>query len=125
MKAKWREFCNGFKHVEDFAMGCLLRLDSQDEYSEPNSSLVAKVQFYAVEIARNREGCNDCIRTKFKPTPRQKKAKPAAASAADNGGSSGFDITDAGLLDKLPGNAGKELEHELRQIIGGQHPLLK
>ena len=37
MKEKWREFCNEFKHVEDFSFGCLLRLDSAGEYSEANS----------------------------------------------------------------------------------------
>ena len=112
MKEKWRSFCNGFKHVEDFSFGCLLRLDSQGEYSEENSSLVSKIQFYAVEVARNREGLNDIIKTKFKPTPRKKK--PA-----------GQQTIDSGIADKLPGNLGKEVEHELQQIIAGQHALLK
>jgi len=112
MKEKWRSFCNGFKHVEDFSFGCLLRLDSQGEYSEENSSLVSKIQFYAVEVARNREGLNDVIKTKFKPTPRKKK--PA-----------GQQTIDSGIADKLPGNLGKEVEHELQQIIAGQHALLK
>ena len=45
-----------FQHVEDFSLGCLVRLDAEGEYSEENSSLVSKIQFYAVEVARNREG---------------------------------------------------------------------
>jgi len=111
MKEKWREFCNEFKHVEDFSFGCLLRLDSAGEYSEANSSLVSKIQFYAVEVARNREGLNDSIKTKFKPTPRKKKAQTTSI--------------DAGIADKLPGNLGKEVVHELQQIIAGKHALLK
>merc|ERR1719414_585537 len=110
MKEKWRKFCNEFKHVEDFSFGCLLRLVSAGEYSEENSALVSKIQFYAVELARNREGLNDVIKTKFKPTPRKKK--PADQSV------------DSGIASKLPGNIGKEVEHELQQIITGQHALL-
>ena len=107
MKEKWRNFCNEFKHVEDFSLACLLRLDSSGEYSEQNSCLVTKIQFYAIELARNREGLNDVIKTKFKPTPRKKK--PSAPST-----------------DQAPGvNLGKEIEHELQQIITGQHALLK
>jgi len=120
MKEKWRQFCNEFKHVEDFSFGCLLRLDSAGEYSEENSSLVSKIQFYAVEIARNRAGCNDVVKTKFKPTPRQKKKV-----AAEGQGQSRPGLIDAGIADKLPGNLGKEIEHELQQIITGQHSLQK
>ena len=29
MKAKWREFCNEFKHVEDFSFATLIRLNSR------------------------------------------------------------------------------------------------
>ena len=29
MKAKWREFCEEFKHVEDYSWATLLRLDSR------------------------------------------------------------------------------------------------
>lgn len=29
--------------------------------------LVTRIQFYAIELARNREGINDDIRWKFKP----------------------------------------------------------
>jgi len=73
---------------------------------------VSKIQFYAAEVARNREGFNDVINTKFKPTLRKKK--PA-----------GQQTTDSGIPDKLLGDLGKEVEHELQQIIAGQHALLK
>lgn len=65
---KWRPFCEKFKDVvEDYSFGTLLRLDHTGEYSELNSILVTRIQFYAIELSRNREGLNDCIRSKFKP----------------------------------------------------------
>ncbi|CAG5087666.1 Similar to Pbdc1: Protein PBDC1 (Mus musculus) [Cotesia congregata] len=67
-KNKWRPFCEQFKDIiEDYSMGTLLRADCTDEYSEQNSILVSRIQFYAIELARNREGLNDLIRQKFKP----------------------------------------------------------
>lgn len=66
-KAKWRPFCERFKNiVEDYSYGTLLRADSTKDYSEQNSMLVTRIQFYAIELARNREGVNDIIREKFK-----------------------------------------------------------
>ncbi|XP_065828490.1 protein PBDC1-like [Oscarella lobularis] len=60
-KAKWREFCNLFeKSVEEFNFGTLLRLDSSKGYSEENTTIVPRVQFYAIELARNKQGLNDC-----------------------------------------------------------------
>eukprot|EP00118_Oscarella_pearsei_P026595 m.310141 g.310141 ORF g.310141 m.310141 type:complete len:159 (+) comp49811_c0_seq1:66-542(+) len=60
-KAVWREFCNLFeKEVKDFNFGTLLRLDASKDYSEENTTLVPRVQFYAIEIARNRQGMNNC-----------------------------------------------------------------
>ncbi|KAL1122890.1 hypothetical protein AAG570_003216 [Ranatra chinensis] len=67
-KVKWREFCEKFKSVvEDYSFGTLIRSDVDTEYSESNSILVTRIQFYAIELARNREGCNDHVRSKFKP----------------------------------------------------------
>ncbi|XP_058715441.1 protein PBDC1 [Poecile atricapillus] len=61
-KAKWRPFCLRFEGVvEDFNYGTLLRLDSRGEYSPENSILATRIQFFAIEIARNREGCNDAV----------------------------------------------------------------
>lgn len=45
--------------MEDYSYGTLLRLNSQKEYTEDNSILVTRIQFLAVEIARNRQGFND------------------------------------------------------------------
>ncbi|XP_014668547.1 PREDICTED: protein PBDC1-like [Priapulus caudatus] len=72
-KEKWRPFCNYYEDkIQDFNFGTLLRLDSTSDYSEKNSILVTRIQFFAVEIARNREGYNSKIRELFKPTPKTK-----------------------------------------------------
>lgn len=75
-KAKWRPFCEKFKNiVEDYSFGTLMRADAKDEYTDANTLLVPRIQFYAIEIARNREGINDSIRKNFKPSLRPKKAE--------------------------------------------------
>nr|CAG4644424.1 EOG090X0HAI [Lepidurus arcticus] len=73
-KAEWRPFCNNYKDVvEDFSFATLLRLKADDEYSSENSVITPKIQFLAIELARNREGHNCVLRSKFKPKPRQRK----------------------------------------------------
>lgn len=60
-KRRWRSFCQMFEyHVEDYNFGTLLRLDCKDGYSESNTTLVPRVQFLAIEVARNRQGLNMC-----------------------------------------------------------------
>ncbi|KRT81843.1 hypothetical protein AMK59_5730, partial [Oryctes borbonicus] len=62
-KAKWRPFCERFKKiVEDYSYGTLLRADASKDYTQENSMLVTRIQFYAIELARNKEGVNDDIR---------------------------------------------------------------
>ena len=104
-KTAWRNFAEEHKHIEDYSLGALLRLDSSLDYSEENSIISVKVQFLAVEIARNREGHNDAIRGKFKPTARKARGVKSESAA--------------------PNNAVAEIEHELKQVLGGQHPLLQ
>ncbi|XP_050677969.1 protein PBDC1 [Leptidea sinapis] len=66
-KAKWRAYCEKFKNtVEDYNFGTLLRADTKGDYSEQNIILVPRVQFYAIEIARNREGLNNEVKKLFK-----------------------------------------------------------
>lgn len=66
-KLKWRPFCERFnKCVEDYSFGTLLRADAGKDYCEENTMLVTRIQFYAIELARNREGVNDILRTKFR-----------------------------------------------------------
>ncbi|TNN44940.1 Protein PBDC1 [Liparis tanakae] len=61
-KEVWRPFCNRFEGlVEDFNYGTLLRLDAERDYSEENSIFATRVQFFAVEVARNREGSNNTV----------------------------------------------------------------
>ncbi|KAF7218029.1 protein PBDC1 isoform X1 [Nothobranchius furzeri] len=61
-KERWRLFCNQFEGlVEDFNYGTLLRLDCEKDYSEENTIFATRVQFFAIEIARNREGYNDTV----------------------------------------------------------------
>lgn len=72
-KAKWRPFCERFKTlIEDYSFGTLLRANAEDDYKEENSILITRIQFYAIEIARNKEGINDILRKKFKPSPKPK-----------------------------------------------------
>ncbi|XP_033324944.1 protein PBDC1 isoform X1 [Megalopta genalis] len=67
-KTGWRPFCEQFKGlVDDYSFGTLLRADCEGDYSEANSILTTRIQFYAIELARNREGHNDGIRKKYKP----------------------------------------------------------
>ncbi|KAJ6658665.1 hypothetical protein lerEdw1_019825 [Lerista edwardsae] len=61
-KEKWRPFCMQFDGVvEDFNYGTLLRLDCSQGYSEENTVFATRIQFFAIEIARNREGCNRVV----------------------------------------------------------------
>uniref|UniRef100_A0A4W6ELP7 Polysaccharide biosynthesis domain containing 1 n=1 Tax=Lates calcarifer TaxID=8187 RepID=A0A4W6ELP7_LATCA len=61
-KERWRPFCNQFEGlVEDFNYGTLLRLDCEKDYTEENTIFATRVQFFAIEIARNREGYNDTV----------------------------------------------------------------
>lgn len=54
-KETWRNFCEAYKdQVADYNYGTLIRLDASKEYSEANSIIVPRVQFFAIELARNR-----------------------------------------------------------------------
>lgn len=68
-KVRWRNFIEKFNKVDDFSFGTLLRADASKENSPENTLLVVRIQFLAIEIARNREGLNDSIRKNFKPVP--------------------------------------------------------
>merc|ERR1719369_2659886 len=70
-KEKWRPFISELKkEVQDFDFATLVRVDSTGEYSEANTLLVTRLQFLCIEIARNKEGCNDSIKGNFKPKPK-------------------------------------------------------
>lgn len=61
VKAKWRAFCEKFNEIADYNFGTLLRLKANEEYSQENTMFAVRIQFYAIEIARNRYGLNDWI----------------------------------------------------------------
>jgi len=59
-KKRWRDFIEAYKDkVKDYNFGSLIRTDANDEYGEVNTIFVTRMQFYAIEIARNRLGLND------------------------------------------------------------------
>lgn len=60
-KTRWREFCDKFKEIEDYNFGTLLRIKADEEYSQDNTIFAVRIQFYAIEIARNRYGLNDWV----------------------------------------------------------------
>lgn len=64
-KERWRNFVNvyekGEKKVDDFNFGTMLRRNPKFEYGEKETMFVVRMQFYAIEIARNRAGLNDWI----------------------------------------------------------------
>nr|XP_044988746.1 protein PBDC1-like [Jaculus jaculus] len=61
-KEKWRPFCLKFEGVvEDFNYSTLLRLDCSQGYTEENTIFAPRIQFLAIEIARNREGYNKAV----------------------------------------------------------------
>ncbi|CAH1784370.1 unnamed protein product [Owenia fusiformis] len=85
-KKKWRKFCEEYRgEVEDYNFGTLLRIDSTEDISDKNTCIVPRVQFLAIEIARNREGYNDSLRQKYKNTNKNK--------TKDSNGISDSDIT--------------------------------
>lgn len=61
-KSKWRAFIEKFNKLPDYSYGTLIRSDADKEFGPDNSILVIRIQFWAIEIARNREGFNDNLR---------------------------------------------------------------
>ncbi|KAI8612513.1 putative polysaccharide biosynthesis protein [Chytriomyces sp. MP71] len=60
-KEKWRNWItkgNYEAKVADFNYGTLLRNRSAEDYGPENAFFVTRIQFLAVEVARNREGYN-------------------------------------------------------------------
>ncbi|XP_078522482.1 protein PBDC1 [Lissotriton helveticus] len=80
-KEIWRPFCMLFDGiVEDFNYGTLVRLDCKKDYTEENTIFCTRIQFLAIEIARNREGLNHFVFSEA--------AKSKASSTAEDGTSS-------------------------------------
>jgi len=61
-KEEWRKFIAEYeKKVDDYNFGTMLRSNPKFEYGEKETIFAVRMQFYAVEIARNRAGLNDWI----------------------------------------------------------------
>ena len=61
-KEKWRNFMMAYaKRVDDYNFGTIVRTKADGEYSNEGSIFVPRMQFYAIEIARNRHGLNDWV----------------------------------------------------------------
>ncbi|KAI9371013.1 putative polysaccharide biosynthesis protein [Aspergillus egyptiacus] len=61
-KEKWRNWMNQYeKKIDDYNFGTMLRASPKTEYERDNTIFAMRMQFYAVEIARNRAGLNDWI----------------------------------------------------------------
>jgi len=89
-KKKWRLFCMRYENnpdVIDFNMATLMRLNAGRDYTPVNTTIVPRIQFVAIEIARNREGFNSRIGSQtvptYVPTPDEKKAMEDKAAADD------------------------------------------
>ncbi|KAJ6588212.1 DUF757-domain-containing protein [Mycena capillaripes] len=84
-KERWRVFIESYKKkVTDYNFGSLIRTDARQEYGENNTIFVTRIQFYAIEIARNRLGLNDAAHELAKAEAAKEKAqkeKEAAAAA--------------------------------------------
>ncbi|CAL1709990.1 unnamed protein product [Somion occarium] len=75
-KETWRKFIQAYeKKVQDYNFGSLIRTDAREEYSETNTIFVTRIQFYAIEIARNRLGLNDRAHEIAKEEAAKEKAK--------------------------------------------------
>ncbi|KAI1748871.1 DUF757-domain-containing protein [Xylaria castorea] len=61
-KERWRKFMMAYeKKIDDYSFGTMLRTSPKVEYDQDTTIFVPRMQFYAVEIARNRAGLNDWI----------------------------------------------------------------
>ncbi|KAL8907142.1 MAG: hypothetical protein Q9171_005984 [Xanthocarpia ochracea] len=61
-KERWRNFMMAYeKKIDDYNFGTMLRANPKYEYGEKETIFAMRMQFYAIEIARNRQGLNDWI----------------------------------------------------------------
>ena len=64
-KEKWRKFSMAYEkgddRIEDYNFGTMLRKSAATEYGDAETIFAVRMQFYAIEIARNRAGLNDWI----------------------------------------------------------------
>ncbi|KAF2140982.1 uncharacterized protein K452DRAFT_229279 [Aplosporella prunicola CBS 121167] len=77
-KERWRNFIMAYeKRVDDYNFGTMLRASPKFEYGEKETIFAVRMQFYAVEIARNRAGLNDWVYEKTHPEEAKKEGESA------------------------------------------------
>ncbi|KAG0147519.1 hypothetical protein CROQUDRAFT_656092 [Cronartium quercuum f. sp. fusiforme G11] len=79
-KEAWRKFIAKFENVTDYNFGTLIRTNSTEDYTERNTLFTTRIQFYAIEICRNRLGLNDAAHLLAKKEWEEKRAKKAAGA---------------------------------------------
>ncbi|CAK7241281.1 MAG: hypothetical protein STHCBS139747_002741 [Sporothrix thermara] len=73
-KERWRKFMMAYeKKVDDYNFGTMMRVAPDVEYGRDETIFVPRMQFYAIEIARNRKGLNDWIYEKAQAEKAAKK----------------------------------------------------
>ncbi|MCJ1337024.1 hypothetical protein MMC09_002303 [Bachmanniomyces sp. S44760] len=73
-KERWRNFMMAYeKKVEDYNFGTMLRASPKFEYGEKETIFAMRMQFYAIEIARNRLGLNDWVYEREHPEGEESK----------------------------------------------------
>ncbi|KAK3485207.1 polysaccharide biosynthesis-domain-containing protein [Neurospora hispaniola] len=81
-KERWRTFMMAYdKKIDDYNFGTLLRASPKTEYGEKETIFVPRMQFYAVEIARNRAGLNDWIYEEAEKERQKAKGNTQGSSA--------------------------------------------
>ncbi|KAN0092012.1 DUF757 domain containing protein [Hyaloscypha variabilis] len=61
-KERWRKFMMAYeKKIDDYNFGTIMRLNPKWENGQVETIFVPRMQFYAIEIARNKNGLNDWI----------------------------------------------------------------
>lgn len=65
--------------VADYNFGTLIRSNASEDYTERNTMFITRIQFYAIEIARNRLGLNDAAHLLAKKEWDEKRAKKTQA----------------------------------------------
>ncbi|EFP93106.1 hypothetical protein PGTUg99_017975 [Puccinia graminis f. sp. tritici] len=75
-KEAWRKYIKLFEStVSDYNFGTLIRTNAAEDYTEKNTMFITRIQFYAIEICRNRLGLNDLAHQLAKKEWAAKQAK--------------------------------------------------
>ncbi|KAF5351467.1 hypothetical protein D9757_012054 [Collybiopsis confluens] len=85
-KERWRVFIAEYeKKVKDHNFGSLIRTDARGDLSYILRGLVTRIQFYAIEISRNRLGLNDKAHALAKAEAEKEKLEKEAKDKEKEG----------------------------------------